>query len=190
MNKRNLRKKMLQGKLVYHTNSRLLNQEVEKDELRIQRIREADNTTLQRLIEIDRHSFNSAYSSSLWRDYIRNADVYVAIYNQQIIGFSIINPHSNNYDYPLHVKIATLPQQRKNNIANILFEYILSRYSAIVANIRSHNIASINLHKKYGFKQIDYIQGYYSNGDDAVRVCNARQYMNQNFKIKENQIIE
>ncbi len=87
--------------------------------------------------------------------------VYVATEQGKIVGFSTIGPFRpwHGYRYTVENSVYVATESRGKGIAKLLMPPIIDaskalNLHAIVAGIEAENIASIELHKKFGFVEV------------------------------------
>jgi len=98
--------------------------------------------------------------------------VYVATEQGIIVGFSTIGPFRpwHGYRYTVENSVYVATESRGKGIAKLLMPPIIDaakalNLHAIVAGIEAENIASIELHKKFGFEEVAHFKevGYKFN---------------------------
>ena len=77
------------------------------------------------------------------------------------------------FDSSTIAQIATLPEFRRQGLAKALLEEMMKdlfakRVMTVTLEVRTHNIAAINLYRKCGFEGVVTKPHYYENGDDAL----------------------
>jgi len=85
---------------------------------------------------------------------------YVIEYNNQIIGFGVLRPYSKLATFKESCEVTYFidPQHTQKGLGKKLLEILENdarkmKIKSILANISSLNVASINFHLKYGFKE-------------------------------------
>ena len=103
--------------------------------------------------------------------------VYVYEEAFKILGFIVIAKNYENIDI---YAIAVESISKKKGIGSKLLEYTINNedYETITLEVRSKNIAAINLYTKYNFEIINTRKKYYDN-DDAL----VMQYKNSKGSI-------
>jgi ribosomal-protein-alanine N-acetyltransferase len=122
--------------------------------------------------EIEDSSFSDPYPRTLLMNLISSSPetFLVATVGDKIVGYisAIIEDSSAHI-----LSIAVRREYRKKKVGlNLVTELIRKLKKAYVLSIklevRSTNIAAINLYKKIGFQSFEVIKNYYSDGEDAV----------------------
>ena len=103
--------------------------------------------------------------------------VYVYEESFKVLGFIVIAKNYENIDI---YAIAIENDSKKKGIGSKLLEFIINNedYETITLEVRSKNIAAINLYTKYNFETINTRKKYYDN-DDAL----VMQYKNSKGSI-------
>lgn len=103
--------------------------------------------------------------------------VYVYEESFKVLGFIVIAKNYVNIDI---YAIAVESNYKKKGIGSKLLEFIIDNedYETITLEVRSKNIAAINLYTKYNFETINTRKKYYDN-DDAL----VMQYKNSKGSI-------
>lgn len=103
--------------------------------------------------------------------------VYVYEESFKVLGFIVIAKNYENIDI---YAIAVENDSKKKGIGSKLLEFIIDNedYETITLEVRSKNIAAINLYTKYNFETINTRKKYYDN-DDAL----VMQYKNSKGSI-------
>lgn len=103
--------------------------------------------------------------------------VYVYEESFKVLGFIVIAKNYENIDI---YAIAVENDSKKKGIGSKLLEFIINNedYETITLEVRSENIAAINLYTKYNFETINTRKKYYDN-DDAL----VMQYKNSKGSI-------
>ncbi len=101
---------------------------------------------------------------------------FTALDNGRVVAYvigRIIPPEGEIY------RVATAPEYRRRGVAYRLLDYAMktSRGAGLESTfleVRSMNVAAINLYRAYGFKEIGRRKGYYRNPtDDAIIMLKA-----------------
>ncbi len=102
---------------------------------------------------------------------------YVYEESFKVLGFIVIAKNYENIDI---YAIAIENDSKKKGIGSKLLEFIINNedYETITLEVRSKNIAAINLYTKYNFETINTRKKYYDN-DDAL----VMQYKNSKGSI-------
>lgn len=103
--------------------------------------------------------------------------VYVYEESFKVLGFIVIAKNYENIDI---YAIAVENDSKKKGIGSKLLQFIIDNedYETITLEVRSKNIAAINLYTKYNFEIINTRKKYYDN-DDAL----VMQYKNSKGSI-------
>jgi len=135
----------------------------------IRLVQEAD---LQRIYEIETKAFKTPYSfftlqTLFWfnREYF-----YVAELKEKVIGFIIGD--LRGYSHGHIVSIAVDEQYRGKGIGRCLIETLIEKFKKngikiVRLEVAVSNIVAQSIYKKMGFKIVDCIEKYYSDGEDA-----------------------
>ena len=105
----------------------------------------------------------------------------VAVYNQHIVGFSVLSKVSKRqvYNGVAEVSVYVLNKFKGKHIGETLLKYLIyeseiNGFWTLQANIFSENMASINLHNKCGFRLVGV--------REKIGRLNGKWYDNQLFE--------
>jgi len=99
--------------------------------------------------------------------------------SEKVIGYSMnrVEYGFSNFGFSIvkkgHViSFAVLPQYRRKGVGSYMMQETISRFikrnvSEIYLEVRVSNEPAINLYKKFNFKIVSRIKGYYSDNEDA-----------------------
>lgn len=142
-------------------------------------IREMSLNDLNEINEIGnqiKDNFDKYYNLEEYQN-IEWLKVYVYEESFKILGFIVIAKNYENIDI---YAIAVENDSKKKGIGSKLLEFIINDedYETITLEVRSKNIAAINLYTKYNFETINTRKKYYDN-DHAL----VMQYKNSKGSI-------
>lgn len=132
-----------------------------------------NNRILSQIIELDQNVMEYSWSLSVWENFLNNDD-YILLYKIEdnfVLSFSLLL--CNEFDFSAHLlKIATRPENKKQGHAQaILVQAIdalsLKAYESVFLEVEESNFCAIRLYEKLGFKKLNLIRRFYSNGKDA-----------------------
>jgi ribosomal-protein-alanine N-acetyltransferase len=127
---------------------------------------------LIKLQAIDQEFFPEPWSQHQWNE-TKNGKYLIGTgsIDEQIVAFALFlhSPHERLVHL---VKIITVPKMRKNHFAIQLFTNIIGnllelKVERCYLEVNCENIPAINLYQSLGFKQLNRIPRFYSNGCDA-----------------------
>ncbi len=146
-----------------------------KQKIKVRLAKQSDIDDIYR-IQVDNFQFpstkyqlSSKIGSSLYV-------MYVAQYNDRVIGYTIIQPKSKKYNgMTLAFKTSIDKNYQKQGVASKLIDETTSHYDHIVCHVRHWNNDSIQLRLAKGFKIVAKIPRYYdSNGDTGIRMYRCK----------------
>ena len=98
-----------------------------------------------------------------------NSDTFlVAVVNGDLVGYAVVNRGSNHNHL---VSIAVHPNNRRGGIARRLLAVLeerLEKGRLFRLEVRKSNLPAIEFYRGQGFQETRVIEGYYSDGEDAV----------------------
>lgn len=101
------------------------------------------------------------------------AHLYVATELEQLFAYAIILTRHNSRYCRLY-SMATSPVARGKGVAKRLLTEIIThlqpRCNGMRLEVKTNNLAGMELYRKLGFEVIDVLPGYYSDGDDGYRM--------------------
>jgi ribosomal-protein-alanine N-acetyltransferase len=140
------------------------------------RIRALSYTDLPKVIAIERRSFPSPWSLSMFvLELSKPSGVCLtAVNDEEMLGYVICA----RYDEAYHVmNIAVDPVHRRRGIARKLLDAVLDKAgqeTAYTLEVRVSNSAAIALYESYDFRAVGKRPRYYSdNGEDAIIMWRA-----------------
>ncbi len=127
---------------------------------------------ISELQKIDQDFFPEPWTKTQW-DQISDEKYFiaVAIDGERILAFAMLL-HSP-FEQLVHLlKIVTLPAERKKHFARELLQSTLFKVKDMnvqrcFLEVSCENLPAINLYKSLGFKELNRIPRFYSNGSDA-----------------------
>jgi len=135
-------------------------------------IRLVQEKDLQRIYEIEIKSFKTPYSFFTLQTlfWFNKEYFYVAELKGKVIGFIVGDLRGRSYGHI--VSIAVDEQYRGKGIGRCLIEKLIEKFKRKGVKIVKLEVAVSNnvaqsMYKKIGFKIVDCIEKYYSNGEDA-----------------------
>lgn len=136
----------------------------------IRLVREKD---LQKIYEIEIKSFKTPYSFFTLQTlfWFNRECFYVAELEEKVVGFIVGDLRS--YSHGHVVSIAVDDQYRGKGIGTCLMKTLVEKFKKMGVKIvrlevAVSNTAAQSIYKKMGFKIVDCIKKYYSNGEDAL----------------------
>ena len=116
--------------------------------------------------QIGRRSFRRLLQSS-------TAQLYVALEAEHLLAYAIVLTRRNSRYCRLY-SMATGPDARGKGVAKRLLQEIITRcqprFSGMRLEVKTTNVAGLDLYRKLGFEVVDLLPGYYSDGDDGYRM--------------------
>ena len=128
---------------------------------------------LEEILEIERNAFEKKevfpkeYLLEIFKKWPEG--FLVAKINKEIIGYTIGQKNENS---GLIISIAVKKEWRRKGIGRKLIEKLLENFKKegirnIFLHVREENKEAINFYQALGFKIIELIGNYYSNGENA-----------------------
>jgi len=77
--------------------------------------------------------------------------IFIGLDEKSFLGYIYLSPHGEYYNLSIVVDSSF----RRIGVGDAFFKYILPKFNLIRSEIYNWNIASINLHLKYGFQLIE-----------------------------------
>ncbi|HDN75611.1 MAG TPA: ribosomal-protein-alanine N-acetyltransferase [Acidilobales archaeon] len=145
-------------------------------------IREAKESDLRDVININLLTLPEHYPESFWRDHLImwGKAFLVAEVSSKIVGYVMCRVESGfghikrSWRRLGHIiSIAVLPEFRRRGIGTALLKEAIERLKKyynvdeVYLEVRVSNEAAINLYKKLDFKIVKVIKFYYLDGEDA-----------------------
>ncbi len=140
---------------------------MEKNKIEISVMSINDLESIQNIL-LDSFDNFWSYETLLEESHSQLSTIFVAKYNNEIVGFTGIKKICDEAEL---MNIVTRKDCRHYGIASATLEYIISfckNLSCINLEVNSENSIAINLYKKYNFKQVGLRKKYYNNIDDAI----------------------
>lgn len=140
---------------------------MEKNKIEISVMSINDLESIQNIL-LDSFDNFWSYETLLEESHSQLSTIFVAKYNNEIVGFTGIKKICDEAEL---MNIVTRKDCRHYGIASAMLEYIISFFknlSCINLEVNSENSIAINLYKKYNFKQVGLRKKYYNNIDDAI----------------------
>ena len=127
---------------------------------------------INELHKIDQEFFPEPWTKSQW-DQIADQKYFLAIGldHGKILTFALFL-HSPLEELVHLLKIVTLPSDRKKHFARDLLKSVSINFEELkiqrcFLEVNCENLPAINLYKSLGFKELNRIPRFYSNGSDA-----------------------
>jgi ribosomal-protein-alanine N-acetyltransferase len=139
-------------------------------------IRRARFADLPSILEVEKDSFDlDAWDRDLFHDYLQRPDrtvFLVAVADGSVVGYALAF-HSQSRA-SIH-SIAVMPASRGQGIAVALLRRALASlrrrgFRTVSLDVRIENKPAIELYRKFGFKRVRRINGYYEDGGPAWRM--------------------
>ena len=126
------------------------------------------------IMKIDVESFetkNPSYDLFIYLTY--GSEIFVADIGSMVVGYIVIQ--HKLYESKI-MSIAVKKEFRKRGIGSMLLKKAIESAKEkgkkrLLLEVRVSNIPAQNLYKKYGFKVINVLPAYYSDGEDAYLMC-------------------
>jgi len=140
------------------------------------KIKEVSSNDLNEIYSLEKKVFDkNAFSKDLIKKLIRTNTFFLKIetkkIRKEILGFIIvvkdqidrvniinflINPKYHHKGYGTYLLQRTIQKIKE-----------LNKIKKIVLNVQLHNLAAINLYRKFGFEILEKIENYYQSKEDA-----------------------
>jgi ribosomal-protein-alanine N-acetyltransferase len=136
-------------------------------------IEKFDPLNLNKILEIERSAFQrkEAFSKEYLLELFKNwpEGFLVAKLDGDIVGYII---GERNRDSGVIISIAVKKEQRGKGIGRKLTERLLEIFKKegmkiVFLHVREENKEAINFYQALGFKIIELVENYYSNGENA-----------------------
>jgi ribosomal-protein-alanine N-acetyltransferase len=136
-------------------------------------IEKFDPLNLNEILEIERNAFEKKETfpkeyflelSKKWPD-----GFLVAKLDREIVGYAI---GEKDKDSGLIISVAVKKEWRRRGIGKRLVEKLLENFKKegmkiVFLHVREENREAINFYQALGFRIIELVENYYSNGEDA-----------------------
>jgi ribosomal protein S18 acetylase RimI-like enzyme len=84
-------------------------------------------------------------------------------------GYLIAYPNDLDGQPVMYVGgVGTLPQYRRRGLATHLMQAVFAKHASVWLHVRAGNIPAINMYRRLGMCPRQRLNGFYSNGDDAL----------------------
>jgi ribosomal-protein-alanine N-acetyltransferase len=135
-----------------------------------QEIRPVRSSEIEQVSLIEQACFKDPYPtyflSQLARD---NPETFLVLsLDDQVIGYGVID-RWEGHDHL--ISIAVLPDRRKSGFGEALLRELenrISRDRVLKLEVRQSNGPAIQLYSKRGFTRTGVVEGYYTDGEDAI----------------------
>lgn len=138
------------------------------------RLTEMTESDLDEVLEIERASFPSPWSNSMFLNELSNPTSRIIIAkgeSDKILGFICFWDVAGE----IHIlNLATHPGHRRQGIGKRLLTHVIESSmkngaGVFLLEVRSRNTTAISFYKSFGFKESGRRKGYYADtGDDAI----------------------
>jgi len=122
-------------------------------------------------MEIEKESFKDPYSKFTFfiLHTLYPKGFLVAELEGKIVGYVSLVKFGRRASL---ISIAVAKDFRRKGIGEKLLKKVLLdlKVDKVTLEVRVSNLAAINLYKKMGFKEVKIIKGYYSDGEDALKM--------------------
>ncbi|MET1124930.1 MAG: ribosomal protein S18-alanine N-acetyltransferase [Archaeoglobaceae archaeon] len=134
-------------------------------------VRDYSTGDFRDILEIDREAFNPrnpAYDVYVYLTY--GSDLLVADIGGKVVGY-IVTMDVDAVTGKI-ISFAVRREFRRMGVGSMLLRRAIERLAArgkrrITLEVRVSNTPAQNLYRKFGFRVVDVIPGYYSDGEDA-----------------------
>jgi len=136
-------------------------------------IEKFDPLNLNEILEIERNAFEKkeTFTKEYFLEVFKrwSEGFLVAKINKEIVGYTIGEKNENS---GLIISIAVKKEWRRKGIGRKLIEKLLENFKKegiknIFLHVREENKEAINFYQALGFRIIELIVNYYSNGENA-----------------------
>ena len=147
-------------------------------------IRYPNISDLEDIVHINRISLPENYTVAYFIGLIKSwrETSCVAVYKNKVVGYTImrIEGSINTPWKPRNVKkghiisVAVLPDLRRLGIGNKMMAFVtekalaLDKVKEITLEVRQSNLPAVNMYRNLNFVSHKIINGYYSDGEDAI----------------------
>ncbi len=129
-------------------------------------IRPAERRDLERVLEIERGSFDDPWTGQAFEAFLGQPAVRFAVADEGAVDgyiiYSLVCGEAEIYN------IAVAPESRRRGLGRELLGAALENAGTAFLDVRAGNLPAIALYRGFGFKEIGLRKKYYGNGDDAV----------------------
>lgn len=128
---------------------------------------------IEQVSKIEKECFKEPWSKTEFMYFLNLHDTIAVVYedmHREISGYGV----AILFNSWLHItNLAVKPACRRKQIGSALVSYMLDyahkrNKEFAILEVRANNLAAINLYKKFGFKQDEVKNSYYSDGEDAI----------------------
>jgi len=135
-------------------------------------IREANLADVDGIVEIEQGAFPDPYPKGLLKSFLYMPGAYiVATDGGTVIGYAIGIIRHRTTGHLVSVAVST--SHRRSGVGKALLEEALARLAVagakrFVLEVRESNAPAIGLYRKFGFVDMEKIEGYYADGESAI----------------------
>lgn len=131
---------------------------------------------LESILEIERHSFHSAWTRETFERELATAHARIDVVRERGVVRAFHNYWLVAASGELHVlSIATHPDHRRRGLAGLLLDHAIAAARAMhctlaTLEVRKSNAPAIALYERIGFRTVHVRARYYADGDEDALV--------------------
>ncbi len=141
------------------------------------RIRLADKADLDALVQLEQRTFDySRISRRNFRRLLQSSSVHFWVVTDagQVIAYAIALTRSNSRYWRVY-SLAVDAEHRGQGLARAMLEHVITEAKkaechGLSLEVKSDNLAAIQLYRRYHFETIDVLPGYYDDGTDGLKM--------------------
>jgi ribosomal-protein-alanine N-acetyltransferase len=134
-------------------------------------IRRMQTDDVDSIFKLEKSIFSDPWTRSSFEYEVENKNSSypcVLLKNNIVAGYAVVWYYSGE----IHIgNFAIQSASRKQGLGKMLLQHILDKfknYEIAYLEVRTSNIAAINLYKKFAFEELYIREKYYSNNEDAI----------------------
>jgi ribosomal-protein-alanine N-acetyltransferase len=139
------------------------------EEVNVRPVRHDD---IEQVSVLEQASFNDPYPTYFLEELARdNPETFLVLtLNDKIVGYGVVD-HWEDHEHL--ISIAVDPNNRRKGFGQrilVELEKRSSRERSLRLEVRQSNVAAIHLYSKRGFTKTGVAEGYYGDGEDAIKM--------------------
>ncbi len=146
------------------------------------KLRLVEERDLKEVLKIERHSFPNPFSFDFFQLLLVSCSNWFIVASKglgrnqgksEILGYAVANILQWDRGQIGHIiSVAVKPEHRRKRIGINLMKDLIQRLRSdncvqVRLEVRTTNIAALEMYRKLGFHEVDFIPNYYLEGEDA-----------------------